>query len=135
MNEDSQRERAKLRLFSGLITIANLLNIPIIYESKQEGYDGKLNYSPSNGEAEIKLFCKKGGFPLKDDLFFPYLLAHELGHYFCCRNKLDQKSEQNANRLGCEICNSILTSEEQSYLRPEMDMYFIVHDLFYNKID
>lgn len=131
MNKSEQKKKEiRLRLFSSLISLGNLLNISIAYvKPKPKNIAGRIYYSPVDGKTEIKLFYEKGKFPLEANIFYPYLLAHEFGHYFCYKNKLEQ-SEQNANSLGYKICNSILTASEYSYIKTEMDVYFITYDIF-----
>jgi Zn-dependent peptidase ImmA (M78 family) len=114
------RDKTLNRLTEALTSLCRLLNIDISYHDYLDIAAGRILYKSINGrllvnDAKIQILNK-----CKDE---PYVLAHELGHYMAIKQREDD-TEEGADTEALNICKTILTPEEQSYIADELRIFF-----------
>lgn len=115
-----KRKDIEARLTASLKNICAQLNVPITYHQELGSAAGKILYHSCNGKltvetAQIQILNKYANEP--------YVLAHELGHYFSIKSKQD-RSECGADNEALCLCKSILTQEEQKLMSSSLQCYF-----------
>ena len=119
-------KKTKQRLLKSLLSLSESLNIPVYYENDLGDAGGMFVYHHINGKLNfdkkhIKILNK-----WKDD---PYILAHELGHYFDLMKNGDS-TENRADEEAYKLCCIILQEREQKYLKIGLGCHFDKPELY-----
>lgn len=110
----------ELRLTTSLKCICSQLSIPISYHEDLGDAAGKILYNSFNDKisldnARIEILNKYENEP--------FVLAHELGHYFALKQRCD-RTEDGADREALILCKSILTQQESEIMAISLQCYF-----------
>jgi hypothetical protein len=116
-----EQEKTINKLLNSLNDLATELKIPVEYCDFLGDAAGKILYHRYLGrilldEAKIQI--------LNDCKDTPWVLAHELGHYFALLYNNDN-SEQGANREAYKLCCKILNEDEQLVIYNLLKIYFL----------
>ena len=109
------------RLYNSLRSIIDQIGIPVTLHEDLGTAAGKFIYE-TNGRGEL-FFDNSEIKVLNKWDNDPWLLAHEIGHFFALKNGLPN-TEQEADRQGLMICKSILTPKEQKELAVSLKVFF-----------
>jgi hypothetical protein len=125
---DEKYNRIINKLTKALILLCKQLEIPIYYEEDLGKSAGQFHFKVKQIEPNISRFIRHDCIKiLNSEKEKPYVLAHEVGHFYDISKKqilIDNfNREDDADKQAFILCKSFLTQDEFNFIR----IYLLIH--------